>query len=82
MPASSRAIQHSSILAPWVLWLAPDQPAGATVAIGSSDDSVRLSDVASQGQVGDPFTGHTADVTSVAFSPDGQTLASSGRGCG
>ena len=28
------------------------------------------------GKIGDPFTGHAADVNSIAFSPDGQQVAS------
>jgi WD40 repeat protein len=38
---------------------------------------VRLWDVATHRQIGGPLTGHTDVVTSVAFSPDGTTLASS-----
>jgi WD40 repeat protein len=38
---------------------------------------VRLWDVASHRQVGSPLTGHTDGVLSVAFSPDGRSLASS-----
>ena len=37
---------------------------------------VRLWDVASHRQIGSPLTGHTDGVNSVAFSPDGKTLAS------
>jgi WD40 repeat protein len=37
---------------------------------------VRLWDVATHQQIGHPLTGHTDWVTSVAFSPDGKTLAS------
>ncbi len=33
-------------------------------------------DVATQSQIGHPLTGHTNTVDSVAFSPDGKTLAS------
>ena len=40
------------------------------------DDTVRLWDVATRRQIGKPLTGHTDDVVSVAFSPDGKTLAS------
>lgn len=36
---------------------------------------MRLWDVASQRQIGPPLTGHTDDIASVAFSPDGTTLA-------
>ena len=37
---------------------------------------MRLWDVASHRELGPPLTGHTDTVLSVAFSPDGQTLAS------
>jgi WD40 repeat protein len=37
---------------------------------------VRLWDVASHKQIGIPLTGHTDEVLTVAFSPDGKTLAS------
>ena len=37
---------------------------------------MRLWDVATRRQIGDPLTGHTSPVNSVAFSPDGKTLAS------
>ena len=50
-------------------------PDGKTLASGSSDDWVRLWDVATHQQIGDPLTGHTGPVESVAFSPDGKTLA-------
>ena len=42
----------------------------------AATQSVRLWDVASRRQVGPPLTGHTDAVYSVAFSPDGKTLAS------
>jgi WD40 repeat protein len=41
------------------------------------DQTIRLWDVASRQALGLPLTGHTAQVESVAFSPDGKTLASS-----
>jgi len=40
---------------------------------------VRLWDVTTRRQVGEPITGHTKGVTSVAFSPDGRLLATAGE---
>lgn len=45
---------------------------------GSNDKTVRLWDL--QGQpIGQPFQGHASRVTSVAFSPDGKTIASGSK---
>jgi WD40 repeat protein len=51
-------------------------PDGKTLASASGDQTIRLWDVASGQQIGEPLQGHTDGVWSVAFSPDGQTLAS------
>jgi WD40 repeat protein len=45
-------------------------------ASGSFDDTIRLWDVATGRPIRTPLTGHTNIVKSVAFSPDGKTLAS------
>lgn len=50
-------------------------PNGRLLAAASSvDDNIRLWDVATHRQLGTPFTAST-DVLTVAFSPDGRTLA-------
>ncbi|MEO3852571.1 trypsin-like peptidase domain-containing protein [Streptomyces sp. B8F3] len=54
-------------------------PDGETLATGSADKTVRLWDVASGEQRGEPLTGHDGGVRSVAFSPDGSTLATGSR---
>jgi transcriptional regulator with XRE-family HTH domain len=53
-------------------------PDGKTLASGSGDGTVRLSNLATHQQIGSPLTGTHRAVNSVAFSPDGKTLASGG----
>jgi WD40 repeat protein len=49
---------------------------GDPAASGGGDRTVRLWDVRTHRQLGEPLVGHTDVVWSVAFSPDGRTLAS------
>ncbi|HEY4932817.1 MAG TPA: hypothetical protein VII23_14705 [Terriglobales bacterium] len=51
-------------------------PDGKMLASASADHTVRLWDVASHQQIGEPLAGHTDVVNDVAFSTDGKTLAS------
>ena len=50
-------------------------PDSRTLASGSADNTIKLWDVQSQGQIA-TLTGHSNRVWSVAFSPDSRTLAS------
>jgi WD40 repeat protein len=48
------------------------------LASAGEDRTIRLWDVATHQRVGDPLTGHQAQITALAFSPDGTQLASAG----
>jgi WD40 repeat protein len=50
-------------------------PVADIVAVGGTDNTVKLWDVA-QGEVARTLAGHGDDVRTIAFSPDGQVLAS------
>jgi len=56
-------------------WESPD---GTRFVSGNDDKTVRVWDAATGQQVGDPLTGHTAPVESVAYSPDGTSIVSGG----
>ncbi len=58
-------------------------PDGTMLAIGSADDNgagtARLWDVSTQQQIGTPLIADSTFAESVAFSPDGKTLATAGQ---
>ncbi|KAF5343412.1 hypothetical protein D9757_015390 [Collybiopsis confluens] len=51
-------------------------PDGQQVVSGSEDKTVRIWNVQTGQQIGDPLHGHTSRVTSLGFSPDGQQVVS------
>ncbi len=54
-------------------------PDGATLASAGCGGTIRLWDVATRSQLGEPLRGHEDLVGAVSFSPDGSILASAGR---
>ncbi|NED55663.1 hypothetical protein G3I24_32865, partial [Micromonospora aurantiaca] len=54
-------------------------PDGKTLATGSDDKTVRFWDAATGKPLGQPLTGHTGAVETIAFSPHGKTLATGGE---
>jgi WD40 repeat protein len=67
----------------WSVAFSPDgrtlaSAGGDPEASGGGDTTIRLWDVRTHKQLGKPLRGHTDVVFSVAFSPDGRTLASAG----
>ncbi len=72
--SGASAILHGHAGAVWRIAFSPD---GRTLATPSADGTVRLWNVRTHSQIGEPFRGHTDQVLSAAFSPDGKTLATS-----
>lgn len=63
----------------WEVRIVAFSPDGTRIVSGGDDQTVRLWDVATGRQIGDPMTGHSSDVKGVAFSPDGTRIASGSR---
>ncbi|HMJ64931.1 MAG TPA: WD40 repeat domain-containing protein, partial [Candidatus Binatia bacterium] len=76
---ATRSLRTNWVVDPQPGFLSPVafSPNGRTVALGGSDDVIRLYELAT-GKLSGAFIGHKQNVFSLAFSPDGRTLASAG----
>jgi WD40 repeat protein len=57
-------------------------PAGETVALGADDGTISFGDRSGRRRLGTAVAAHSGPVSSLAFSPDGRTLASGGESDG
>ena len=56
-------------------------PDGQKIVSGSSDKTISIWDVHTSAHIGDPLTGHSKKVFSVAVSPDGKYIVSGSADC-
>src|SRR2546427_1302 len=64
--------------APFSSWHRCWRAGKRTLAAGGYDGTVRRWEAPTGKPIGQPLTGHTGGVTSLAFSPDGSKIASAG----
>ena len=76
MPEDPRHIEHTGVI-PWLAF----SPDGRTVATACCDYSIRLWDIATHRCIG-KRQGHLNEVWAVAYSPDGEFLASGAKNGG
>ncbi|CAE6444452.1 unnamed protein product [Rhizoctonia solani] len=69
--ANIQSYEHSSYI-----WCAAFSPNGAQIAFGTGDNNVYLWDVTEWKMIKQGLQGHSGQVSSVTFSPDGTCLAS------